>query len=321
VKASIFIGFTRATQGLAQALKREMDSHYSVRLEDEALEAMTPTAFTALGQTAPWFDFAVLVVNDWSFIASSEQSSNAQLGRSGIVIGLFLGALGAERVFLVVGQGSPEPDENETDLLGATVIRISRDFYSATESERAREAMHRLSDMIVERSRRLRLQMLPSTALAQGYFENFVLPVGQILVMLSSVTLNEAQVDICRGTFCLKIVLPRTLAEASREAATWFFHERGLQSVTLESESRVYPFTIGFKLEKSQPTFYDYPTTLYASHEVIRMVLPGNSVAVADQYSLIEEREISNFMRTLSMLLQGPQAAQFCHRIEILRLE
>jgi hypothetical protein len=175
--------------------------------------------------------------------------------------------------------------------------------------------------MIAARYDGLHLQMLPSTILAQGYFENFVLPVCQTLATLPAVKLNGAQIDISGKRFCFKIVLPKTLAEASQEAAIRFLHERNLQNLALETGNRAYPFHMGLKLEQGWPTFYDYPTTLRASRDAAQMVLAANSAADTNRYSLVEEREINNFQRTLDRLLQEPRAAEFRERVEILRLE
>ena len=79
------------------------------------------------------------------------------------------------------------------------------------------------------------------------------------------------------------------------------------------------PCHLGLALEGDQPAFYDYPTTLHASHEALQMVLAGN--ADADRYALAEKRELNNFERTLRTLLQGPGAAEFRDSVNLTQLE
>jgi hypothetical protein len=98
-----------------------------------------------------------------------------------------------------------------------------------------------------------------------------------------------------------------------------FFHGRSLRNVALATAGRAYPFHLVLGLEEDRPTFYDSPITLRALHDALQMVLAADSYP--DRYSLIEEREINNFERTLGRLLEEPQAADFRDLVRIIRLE
>jgi hypothetical protein len=78
---------------------------------------------------------------------------------------------------------------------------------------------------------------------------------------------------------------------------------------------------VGVVLDNDQPVFYDYHTTLSASHDAIQIVLAGLPAGDVDRYSLIEEQEINNFERTLRILLNGPRSAEFRDNVQIVRLQ
>lgn len=283
---------------------------------------MTPAVWADLAQAVSWFDFAILVLDAAAPGFPEGETVAWPFGDAGFVVGLFLGAMGGERVFLIVPQ---TPDRNgmgtPTDLFGASVIHFPGNAYDPSDPEGFRDASRSLSEMIAARYEESPLQILPSTVLAQGYFDNFLLPVGRTLAARESVAVDKTPVDISGKRFRLQIVLPRRLGEASREAASRFFQQRGLRDVALETPDRAYPFHLRVGLVEGRPVFYDYPTTLRASHEALQMILPRGAGPDGERYSLIEERELSNFERMLGTLLRRPQAAAFRDRVEVIRLE
>jgi predicted nucleotide-binding protein len=182
MKPSIFIGFSRDTEELAQEIKSELDVRFSIRLWSESPYEMGSDSLADLVQVLRSFDFAVLVLNDDDFAAGRGEQQHVQVGHLRFVLGLFFGAMGRDRVFFVMVQTMGGQNEHEPDLFGALVTRVEGGPRDTSHSERRKEATHRLSEIITARYEQSHLQMLPSAALAQGYFENFVLPVCRTLV-------------------------------------------------------------------------------------------------------------------------------------------
>jgi hypothetical protein len=219
MKPSIFIVHWTNTAGLAEAVKGALEPRYNVHLGDRPAEATSSEAWAILAQTLPWFDFAILIPAAAEVLPFPEDAPDLQTARAGFVGGLFLGALGPQRVFVIVQQtrGMGMDVAEAPSFFGSTVIPAPVDAHGEPDRERVREAINSLSEMINERQEHSPLQILLSTVLAHGYFNNFMLPVGRTLAALDSIMADGIRIDIRGRRFRIEVVLPRTLAEAGRE--------------------------------------------------------------------------------------------------------
>ena len=94
-----------------------------------------------------------------------------------------------------------------------------------------------------------------------------------------------------------------------------------MQEYELKGISRSFPFFVDTALEGGRLVFYDYPTTLRASHEAVQLTLAGPYLGYGKYHSVLDEKEINNFERTLRILLQKPDAVRFRDNVEIIRLK
>jgi hypothetical protein len=320
MKPSILIGFfSGETERLAQAMKRELDAKFTVRLWHQMPFQPGSAAVATLVLTLQCFDFVALLLGRGDRMPWPEDPSETDVIR--FLFGLFSGAMGPGCVLPVSVYMGGSQYERELSVFGDNALSLAPDSEDANDSDRIRKLTTRISEIVMVQYKRLSLPILPSTALAQGYFQNFVLPVCQALARLESIRVNGTDIEISGKSFRLRIVLPKTLAEASREEAMRFLNDQRVANVTLASENRAYPFHLGVTRENDLSVFYDYPTTLRASHEMIQIALAGELAGDADRYFLVEEREINNFERTLGVLLNDPRCAEFRDNVEIVRLE
>jgi hypothetical protein len=163
--------------------------------------------------------------------------------------------------------------------------------------------------------------LLPSTGLAIGYFENFVTPVCRELANSKSVSVAGKKIDLSHGNFDFTIVLPATLSDASIEGAKKFCRARDVKDFSVKTGVRSFPFFVASMLKEGRLNFYDYPTTLRASHEAVQLALSGPYIGYGKYHSVLDAKEINNFERTLRLLLKRPQAAEFREKIKFVRLE
>jgi hypothetical protein len=265
------------------------------------------------------YDFAVLVLTDDDQITCRKVTQASPRDNVVFELGLFMGALGRRRAFPLVAQTADGAPKIPSDLLGNTAVYLPKGFHLHIDPAQLTKHLAQLVDTIKERSLESALQWLPSTGLAIGYFQNFVLPVCQELASLPSVKVGGVDVDISKDNFDLNVVLPTTLSGASIQGARKFAKTQNAQVFVLETSSRPFPFYVSTAVVAGRVEFYDYPTTLRASHEAIRIALAGPYLAYGKHHAVLDQKEIANFERTLRILLQDGTAAEFRDNVNFIQ--
>ena len=320
MKPSIFIGSSSEALPLARAVRDELTKQFLPDLWSENLFELGEDTLTNLLRFVQCYDFAVLVISDDDVTTSRKTTQASPRDNVIMELGLFLGALGRRRAFVVVVRTDDGSPKLPTDLLGNNGAFLSKDLHKSLDLDQLSTELKHLVETIEARNKESSLQLLPSTGLAIGYFENFLLPVCQELANTSSVKVGDSEINLKTTKFCFRIVLPKTLSDASIEGAKRFCKDKGVQDYQLKGTSRSFPFFVDWKLEAGRLIFYDYPTTLRASHEAIQLALAGPYMGYGKYHALLDEKEINNFERTLRILLMRPQTAQFRDHVEIIRL-
>ncbi len=163
---------------------------------------------------------------------------------------------------------------------------------------------------------------LPSTALAIGYFENFISKIYEALVsrqdfFIETPSTNTATPDgqavepVVYDTFSLNILLPRSLDDLEQNNFRWIV--RDLKQIVLKTGFRRFPFYVSSHMETEDPdgagkrklVLFDIPTTLLASRKVIQMLIGVSAIGDDLSAAKLEQREILNFEKTLRYKLKG----------------
>lgn len=312
-KPTVFIG--SSTEGLAAArlLKDSLEPELEVVLWNENLFELGEDTLTSLLKFVSVFDFGVFVLGADDLVKSRTLRGPSPRDNVVFELGLFMGALGRRRAFPVILPPKKGKLKLPSDLLGNTETRIPYTFRTNPTKEALHDSADQLRKNILERSENAYLQLLPSTGLAVGYFKNFLAPVCSILVERDVVEVGGKVIDISGDNFDFNIVLPVTLAGASREAARRFVKDRGLIDLNLSGNGagRPYPFYVEVESCDQRLQLYDYPTTLAASHRAIEITLASGFLGQTNHQRILEDKEIANFQRTLQILLREPDAAEF----------
>jgi hypothetical protein len=316
----IFVGSSAEALPEAKVVKSVLAKLFTTNLWSERLFELGEDNLSNLLRFVQFYDFAVLVLSDDDTTISRKKMHGAPRDNVIFELGLFMGALGRRRVFPIVIQTKPRPPKIPSDLLGNNVVFLRKEPGKKLHAKRLSQELSQVVDTITARSQEAVLQLLPSTGLAVGYFENFVLPVCQKLANLSTVTVAGADVDISKDNFNLTIVLPKSLSDASIEGAKKFIKKRRLKHFTLPTEGRSFPFYISSTLKGNRLLFFDYPTTLRASHDAVQMALAGPFIGYGKHHAVLDSKEINNFHRTLLILLARPPAAEFRDNVKFKRL-
>lgn len=320
MKPSIFIGSSSEALPLAKSLRDELAKQFLPDLWSEHLFELGEDTLTNLLRFVQCYDFAVLVISDDDVTNSRRQSQPSPRDNVILELGLFLGALGRRRAFVVVVRTEDGSPKVPTDLLGNNGVYLSKNLHKSLDQDRLSRELKQLVETISARNQESSLQLLPSTGLAIGYFENFITPVCQELANSKTISLEEVEIDVSKGNFNLTIVLPKTLSDASIEGAKKFCKEKGVKEFSLRTSVRSFPFFVDSALQNGRLVFYDYPTTLRASHESVQLALAGPYIGYGKYHSVLDDKEINNFERTLRLLLRRPGAAGFRENVRFLRL-
>jgi hypothetical protein len=325
MKPSVFIGSSSEALPIAQLVEKELSKHFDAKLWKDHLFELGEDTLNSLLIFMQCYDFAVLVVTDDDTSVVRKKRSGTPRDNVIYELGLFTGSLGRRRTFAVVSEKSVKPNAKKkaspkipTDILGTNTARIS-DMPIAKLKRHIHKDLKDLVETIQERSEQATLQLLPSTGLATGYVQNFVLPVCRGLADLKTIQLNGNSVDVSKGNFDFTIVLPKNLTKASVEGAKAYVQSKGLHSFSLKLGNRDYPFYVGAKVVKGKVHFYDYPTTLGASHKAVQMALSGPYVGFSKYHAILDQKEIANFKRAIDALLTEPGASGVRDMVKIIQ--
>lgn len=324
MKPSIFIGSSTEALPIAKLVEKELSKHFDAKLWKDHLFELGEDTLNSLLIFMQCYDFAVLVVTDDDTSVVRKKRSGTPRDNVIYELGLFTGALGRRRTFAVVSHKSVKPNGKRaspklpTDILGANTARVS-DMPLDKLKRHIHKDLNDLVETIKERSEQATLQLLPSTGLATGYVQNFVLPVCRGLEDLKTLTLNGKPVDISKGNFDFTIVLPQDLTKASIEGAKAYVRAKKLQDFTLTLSNRPYPFYVGATVVKGKVHFYDYPTTLGASHKAVQMALSGPYIGFGKYHSILDQKEIANFKRAIDALLTEPGTSGVRDKVKIIQ--
>lgn len=320
MKPSIFIGSSSEALPLAESLRDELAKQFLPDLWSEHLFELGEDTLTSLLRFVQCYDFAVLVISDDDVTTSRKHFQPSPRDNVVLELGLFLGALGRRRAFVVVVRTDDGSPKVPTDLLGNNGVYLPKNLHRSLNRDELTKALKHLVETIEARNQESSLQLLPSTGLAIGYFENFITPVCRELANRKTVHLAGVEIDVSKGNFDLTIVLPKTLSDASIEGAKKFCKEKGVKDFSLSTSARPFPFFVDSTLRDGRLVFYDYPTTLRASHEAVQLALAGPYIGYGNYHSVLDDKEINNFERTLRLLLRRPTAAESRENVKFFRL-
>jgi hypothetical protein len=307
---SIFIGSSSEALRLAEEIRSELEKRYKVTLWKSAFSLGSDT-LSELLQNSQYHDFAVLVLTEDDKTISRKIGQASPRDNVIFELGLFMGAMGRHRAFEVIAKSSRSRLKIPSDLFGNTALYLPEDLHKTLDPKQIAESLKAISSAIDKQLTLSHLQLLPSTATAIGYYINFVKPVGEKLLA-----------DHRDGRFKLKIVLPKTLNDASKEGAKLFANRLQLEDHSVEIWHRPSHFFRSQQSEDNCTVYYDYPTTLHSSYEAIAIQLQQTgAIGETEQHAHLGEREIRNFHKTLLTKLAHSEAAMLRGKVSILQLE
>lgn len=297
MKQRIFIGSSKEGLEVAEFIQSKLNINFECSIWTDDVFIYNDSFFETLIREASLFDYGILIATKDDFTKSRDNSF--EIPRDNVVFefGLFLGAMGTKRAFLIKERGSKLP----SDLLGITIPAFKR-VPDLNTSEELTSFVSRITETINENSELGTLSLLPSTALAIGYYNNFLKPLCEELYTREELDINGSNCS----DFKVKIVLPNNLDSDIKKYAQVYFKSNSLSQTSIQTRSRDYPVFV----VKSEPTdgcvnIYDVPTTLDSIDKAIEILLRKGHIGKTNQQKLLEERELRYFESTLSHLIDS----------------
>ena len=223
-------------------------------------------------------------------------------------LGLFMGVRGRRRIFPVVAARDINALTIPTDLSGyiIPVLDPNKVDDEAYFSKQTDGIIHDIKS----RSRAAALSLLPSAALASGYFNNFLSPVYKHLQKANHVEIDGQLHDLQKRNYQLVILLPQSLRQAGIPDRDDYVRENGLLPFKFAEGRREYGFFVYPPTPDGVIQFADYPTTLRSSADIIEVTLReprefGRSTEFAKIQEQMERQEVANFRKALDWLLES----------------
>jgi hypothetical protein len=270
-------------------------------------------------------DFAILIVSpDDDIIKHTKHDTMSIAGSSPrdnvlLELGIFMGMLGRKRSICLSIDDQTKENPGEpfipVDLGGIIRIILTIEGDEQKDNEEIANACARIKEAIEREmdvaSSKVTVNPLPSTSLAVGYFNNFIMEVGKVLesekLFISKNGGQESYaIDLSEGNYEFIIMLPDNDSTASHAGVKRFMKSYDLVQIRImgDDKTRQFPFYVNIQqLQDNQYKLYDYPTTLRAAIETVELISNQYNFS-SDETNDMEEREIDNFKQILESLLK-----------------
>lgn len=299
LKPKIFIGSSKAGYSVAEKVKNNLSSIGDCFLwKDPNVWETNRSTFGNLLIMVSYFDFGVFVATADDLTLTNDKIVIEPRDNVILEMALFLGAMGRDKSFLLVEEGVKLP----TDFSGIYIPRFDK-----SNDTSIRNACDEYANKIAEHYKLGHLSLYPTTALAIGYYKNFVAGLVE-----SSQDAEILEFDgVKYSDFKLKVVIPKDLHGMIREKAAQFYKRHGFIENAMKTRFRKHP--AWFQLDSKQaPTamLYDMPSTLTGIDDAIELILQKGFHGRTKMQEVIEQRELNNFRRVLQMQIDKSPFAQ-----------
>lgn len=315
-KPTIFIGSSKEGIKVAGALEKKLKDIAQIEIWPDIFQ-LNKSAFNNLVSQIGFYDYAVLVATGDDITESRGQEIFSPRDNVVFEFGLFTGGLGASRVLFLVEDGIKVP----SDLSGITLPFIPP-FASPEFRTKMTVVSKQIRDHIANKEKTFDLGFLPSTALAYGYFTNFV---ERTVERLLEDQQDGKEFELSNGSkfkissLKVTILIPNDLRDdmfkkvkAKRLKSGW------LKLKVDPKDVRDYDFSIDVaKTSTGELHLLDIPLTLNALNKAIELYSKVEHIGKSAKEELLEQREIRNFKRTLEYLISKSSIAKGIVEIEV----
>ncbi|MGB3525798.1 MAG: STING domain-containing protein [Flavobacteriales bacterium] len=305
LKPKIFIGSSGDGLPTAEQVRTNLSSIGDCFVwNDSGVWEPNKSTFDNLLRMAGYFDFGVFVATMDDVTLTKDALVMEPRDNVILEMALFLGALGRDKAFLLVENGIKLP----SDFDGIYMARFDRGDAAGIAS-----ACQEYADHISEHYHQGHFSLYPTTALAIGYFKNFLEELVESAEKADPLVIG----GVAYTDFKVKVVMPRNLEGRIREKADLFYKQHSFVQDSLKTKFRKH--NTWFQLDPTKApvaVLYDMPSTLTGIDDAIEILMKKGYVGRPKMQKVIEERELNNFRRVLQMQINSSAYAEA--RVEII---
>jgi len=294
IKPRVFIGSASESLAIAEEVRSKLSTDFNVSVWTDDIFKSNETPLQTLLTEAGLFDFGIMILSKDDHSESRGEGFETPRDNTLFEFGIFLGRIGDGRAFALAEDGVKLP----SDLFGVTIEHYAKDTDDESYNS-LNKGIGRISKQMMESARLGFLGMLPSTALAIGYFNNFVKDVAESIAGGLVVTHEELQFSVNK----LYIVIPNDLDSDMKRRASIYYQARHLTEIQFPAKHRSRPLYVEVADGADSCAAFDLPTTLDGVDKAIDMYLRRGYIGKTDRQRLLEEHELSNFKRVLELLI------------------
>lgn len=318
-KPTVFIGSSREGIDTAKIICSILGNYAECILWEDAFD-FGVSNFNNLVDKIAFYDYAVLVATADDVTVSRKKQEKTSRDNVLFEFGLFTGGLGASKTFYVVEKDVKIP----SDILGITLPFIPKKS-DADYEKGVREVAEKILNTIKSKENTFHLGFLPSTAIAYGYFENFVKRTVQRLFEdrdeKKVFTVDEnTQFQIKDIQFT--VLVPDDLADDMFNKVRAKRLRDGWKGLKVDPKDvRDYDFSVDVsKVSDGVMHLVDIPLTLNALNKTLELYSKKAHIGEDDKENLLETREIRNFVRTLQYMIESNSLTKGVVKVEIVNI-
>jgi hypothetical protein len=270
MKRKLFIGSSSEGKSIAEKLKTKIIEECGDWIEpklwsENKVFTLNTSTFHNLIQSARKYEYGIFVATADDLRKKRWQIKKTMRDNVLFEAGMFLGSLGLTRAFLLVDKRCALP----SDYAGITLSIYNKSNLEYKIAE--------IIEGIKSTQNSYKFSIVPSVALAIGYFENLIKP------------FTEKQ----QGKFVLNILIPNNIADIKNQID---IHKSNTQSECYGLERPIV-------YKSSSGELWDIPTTLSVLNTVINTIIAHNEIGMNAEKTEWIEYEIRNFIGTLEVLI------------------
>lgn len=292
----IFIGGSSEGLKYAKLLKMELEksADFDCTIWNKNTFQFNESFLDSLTKASLVNDFGIFIASNDDFAFIKEKMEDVPRDNVLFEYGLFLGALGNKRTFLLQEKGCKLP----TDLLGYTTPRFKKE----SDEEEWSDIALNIKENILIHFNRSEIQLLPSTSLAIGYFNSFIIDISKCIIDNKGCNLEKSNEH--HEEVLVKILIPKELSDDISAKAQVYYKKGNYSLDEIKSQKRPYPIRY-YKNENPQKLeIIDIPTTLNAIRPSINLLIPDTGLGVNPDKISLERKELENFKKTLEYLVK-----------------
>lgn len=306
MKPSIFLGSSSESVLTLQKVNDLLSSVGDCKMWPNAFERNN-SALDSLVRETKLCDFSVLLATKDDILLKRDDLKCVARDNIIFEFALFLGSTGLNRAFLLAEDGIDLP----SDLDGISVSKFTLAVGKTNSLENVCDTIKSEIDKVLKGSD---LGFLPSTALAIGYYYNFLRKVCEEIHTKGTIVMGEKESakQVKVKDFKIHVIVPFNLDDSGVDNFRSMYHKRhGLKSATTGTidVTRGYPFV--FKLEPPDQKeeddkiihLFDIPTTLNTIGEALKLYMPRVQVGESPEVEHLESRELFNFVKVIRYLV------------------